>query len=329
MRKKDLVRIGMVLLLAGCTVQKQEASLPSPAPEASPAPSAEVTPVPTPEPQPTAEPAGISYGEFLEEHEAIGGSQTHEVFELPLDTEGKHIYGWLYLPVLEGEKCPLVILCHGFQGNYQDVSKYTGYFVDAGIAVYIFDFCGGSTYSSSSGDFLHMSVITEKEDLNAVYEKLCADYAFVDRDHVFLMGESQGGLAAALQAGERPETAAGLILFYPAFSIPDMARKYNEGGLPEVPQAFRVPVGQQYYLDVLDLDVWEAIAPYRGPVRIMHGSADVIIPLSYSEQAEQVYENAELTVYPGEGHGFSDAVTAEVCRNARDFVLAQSGMAGH
>ena len=39
-------------------------------------------------------------------------------------------------------------------------------------------------------------------------------------------------------------------------------------------------------------------------VLILHGDADNIVPLSYSEKALEVYSSARLEVFPGAGHGF-------------------------
>ncbi len=55
----------------------------------------------------------------------------------------------------------------------------------------------------------------------------------------------------------------------------------------------------------MSFDLYEHITAYTGPVLILHGDKDPIVPLSYSEKARDVYENAELIVYSGQGHGFT------------------------
>ncbi len=50
---------------------------------------------------------------------------------------------------------------------------------------------GGSLNGNSDGDFMDMTVMTEKEDLSAVMDFVkTKDY--VDQDHLFLLGQSLG-----------------------------------------------------------------------------------------------------------------------------------------
>ena len=64
--------------------------------------------------------------------------------------------------------------------------------------------------------------------------------------------------------------------------------------------------------DLLDYDIYEAISAYKKDVLLIHGDADSIVPLSYSEKAVEAYDSALLEVLPGAGHGFygSDAEQA-------------------
>ena len=41
------------------------------------------------------------------------------------------------------------------------------------------------------------------------------------------------------------------------------------------------------------------IGAYTGPVLILHGDKDAIVPLRYSERAAQIFPNAELVVKTG------------------------------
>lgn len=54
----------------------------------------------------------------------------------------------------------------------------------------------------------------------------------------------------------------------------------------------------------MDYDIYEAISAYDKDVLLIHGDADDIVPLSYSEKAVDVYGSARLEVLPGAGHGF-------------------------
>lgn len=71
---------------------------------------------------------------------------------------------------------------------------------------------------------LEMTVLTEKEDLSTVLDYV-KNQPFVDSNHIFLMGCSQGGFVSALLAAERENEIEKLILNYPALCICDDCRK--------------------------------------------------------------------------------------------------------
>ncbi|MGN1442465.1 MAG: alpha/beta hydrolase, partial [Acutalibacteraceae bacterium] len=165
-----------------------------------------------------------------------------------------------------------------------------------GFVAYSFDFCGGSTESRSDGKPSDMTVFSEVEDLKAVLQMI-KNLDFVDKQNIFLFGTSQGGLVSALTAAEFPTEIKGLLLFYPAFNIPDSVQKYAK----VMPQGSLSP----YITTLLDYDVYEHIKPYKGDVLIVHGTTDFVVPYTYSEKAAEVYENCELHLIPGGTHGFN------------------------
>lgn len=63
-------------------------------------------------------------------------------------------------------------------------------------------------------------------------------------------------------------------------------------------------VGRIFAEDLLDYDIYEAISAYKKDVLLIHGDADSIVPLSYSEKVAEVYASARLKVLPEAGHGF-------------------------
>lgn len=48
----------------------------------------------------------------------------------------------------------------------------------------------------------------------------------------------------------------------------------------------------------------DIIGRYERPVLIIHGDADVVVPVEYSHAAVKAYRDARLIVLEGEGHGF-------------------------
>lgn len=257
----------------------------------------------------------------IREQKMIKETENYQVYELTFVRDNLMIYGQVYLPESVEEPCPTIIIGHGFGSSYTATAEDARRFAEAGIASYVFDFCGGAPDSRSDGSMLDMSVLTELEDMETVLDGI-KEYAFVNEDSLFLMGESQGGLVAALLAAKRDTDVRGLILFYPAFVIPDNARAQysNVSEIPETAGALWMTVGKRYYADILDMDVWEEIGRFEKNVLLVHGDADRLVPVSYSEQAEEVYPSSELVIIKGAGHGFAESELDDACQIAITFI---------
>lgn len=228
--------------------------------------------------------------------------------------DGKIIRGRMYLPEETEQKPPVVIFCHGFGGNFRELTHHGEGFAKAGICCLFFDFCGGGPESVSDGNMEEMTVETECEDLRTVIAGV-KELDWVDSGRIFLQGESMGGLVAALVAAQCPEDVRGQVLWYPAFVIPDGARARLEAGVREV---FGIRLGEAFDREAKDIDVYGILPAYRGPVLIIHGDRDEIVPLRYSERALSVYGDAELIVMPGAGHGYEGDDSAA----AREYSVA-------
>lgn len=107
------------------------------------------------------------------------------VSELRLSRDGMNIYGELYLPAAAAPM-PLAILSHGFGATHSAMEGYAKVLAGNGIAVYVYDFTGGSNRSRSDGKTTEMSVLTEAADLAAVLDHFRLDERF-DSDRIFLM----------------------------------------------------------------------------------------------------------------------------------------------
>ena len=220
--------------------------------------------------------------------------------ELIIEKGEKRIYGQLYLPGRGTDRYPLVILGHGYGGSYSDNLDYGRYLSSNGIACYVFDFCGGSENSKSSGKMEDMSVWTETEDLNDIVDYM-QEEDWLQEDGLYLAGKSLGGAVAAIVGSERQEDIAGLILHYPYFVVPPAF-----GG-----------DGSTYVIE----DVFDRISRYKGNVLIFNGDQDKYVHLDYTQQAVEAYENAELVVMEGSGHGFRGKARDQVKERMVSFVL--------
>lgn len=242
----------------------------------------------------------------------------YEIQEFYARRDKNRIYGLLYVPKNSGEKMPVVIFSHGFGGNYQVGTQYAEALAQKGYVVYCFDFCGGSPESRSDGSTLDMSIFTEQADLEAVIHMM-KEQSFVDKEKIFLMGTSQGGAVSAITAAANKEEIKGAILLYPAFVLVDRTKEQFENveDIPDTYDLMWMTVGRAYAENLLDYDIYAAISTYDKDVLLIHGDADSIVPLSYSEKALEAYDSARLEVLAGAGHGFS----GEDARQAIDWIL--------
>ena len=215
----------------------------------------------------------------------------YEQREIEVMNNGQRIYGIAYIPNTGAETVPLVICAHGLGGSYQTNLAYAEQLASHGLATYSFDFRGGGG-SRSDGSTTEMSVMTEVSDLEVILDA-AREWDFVDPQRIVLLGTSQGGITSAIAAARRADDVAGAILMYPAFVVHDDIHK-RFSSLDEVPEVFQfnwITAGRPYVEDMWDYDVYAEIGNYKDKVLLMHGSADGIVPVSYSDRAAEVYED--------------------------------------
>ena len=231
-----------------------------------------------------------------------GTELTVDSVEVWSERDENRIFGMMYYNSTASEKQPAVILSHSSSLTHEAMKGYASAIAKMGFAAYCFDFCGGSDKSKSDGKTDEMTVFTEVEDLRAVV-KTVKSLDYVDSSNVCLLGSSQGGLVSALLADECPDDFAGMILFYPAFNIPEMVKMFSGfgdfGGMMSMSEA--------YINSIKDFDVWSHIGKFSKPVCIIHGTADMIVPISNSVKAVGLYPSATLNKIEGANHGFNAA----------------------
>lgn len=236
------------------------------------------------------------------------------------------IYGVLTIPAggAAGKKYPVVVMSHGFNGSADDFPIYVKTFAKGGVASYCYDFRGSKPTTRSTGlTTRENTVLTEVQDLEAVIDKLRKDDR-LDKDKLFVFGGSMGGLVSALMT-DKPFNRVkvkGLILLYPALCVEsDWTAKGTSdwGGGTSVPDEIDdwpfpgARLGKVFYDVAVNLDTFNHIGSYNGPVLIMHGTNDTIAKMADSQTAIAAYQNGNITSYTrleqfdGEGHGFSPA----------------------
>ncbi|MGN0999871.1 MAG: alpha/beta hydrolase family protein [Faecousia sp.] len=232
------------------------------------------------------------------------------------------LYGELLTPKGKTGPLPTVICCHGFGSSYKLCKNTMGMcLAKSGYQVFCFDFYGGSKNSKSGGSMLEMSIFTEREDLDAVIDTICG-LPEVDPEHLYLLGESQGGCVAGITAPYHAEQLKALILYYPAFCIPEDAQKKfaSVDDIPEISKTFKLDVGRIYNEKLLDYDIFSEIQNFHKPVLILHGDRDDVVDVSYGKRAAAVYPNAKLKIYPGEIHGFMGKGKLQAAKDSFDFL---------
>ena len=266
-----------------------------------------------------------NYRRFTLKPQSFGSTAYDVEVQKLLIQAGEHtLYGELLLPKGKAGPLPTVICCPGFGTSYQFCQKTIGMCLAmSGFAAFCFDFYGGCKGSKSGGTMQEMSIFTERDDLSAVIEHI-KTLDVVDQESLFLLGESQGGCVVGITAPSHRNDVRAMVQYYPAFCIPDDARKQfaSVSEIPETYKVFNQKIGRGYAEKLLDFDVWQENAPYDRPVLIIHGDADRVVDVSYGRRAAEVYADAQLVCLPGEDHSFSGKGKLQAAKLAFDFITA-------
>ena len=235
--------------------------------------------------------------------------------------DGIRLSAELDMPERHGEKCPLVIVIHGFTGYKEErhIVAVSQVLNRIGFATLRVDMYG---HGHSDGRFQDHTLYKWLNNALAVI-----DYArnldFVT--DLYLCGHSQGGMTVMLAGAMKHDVIKGLIPLSPAWMIPEAARAgtllgldFDPDHIPDRLQAWDDRVLDGNYVRVAQtIHVEEAIDRYTGPVLIVHGDQDEAVPVEYGIRAAERYRDCKLVLIPGDTHCYDhhldqvlDAVTA-------------------
>ncbi|KZC96338.1 MULTISPECIES: alpha/beta hydrolase [Clavibacter] len=231
------------------------------------------------------------------------------VTPLALDHGGHTIRGWEHGTVRPG--APAALLVHGFgdsgtggHGLWVPVARALA---ASGTAARAYDRLG---HGVSDGDFADVRLLDEVDQVTAMIRALAED---VDGP-VHVVAHSLGGVESALAAARVPELVASLTLWSPAgvvvdditandrvMSVPLAAAR--ERGVVDV-QGMGLGLG--FPDEVLaGVDVYGPVSGYPGPVDVVHGTADEVVPAAYGARYGELMPDATFTAVEGADHGWS------------------------
>ena len=231
-----------------------------------------------------------------------------------IDGDHGKLHAVIHKPELkDGERCPMVLLCHGFMGNKEGaLEKQIAALLQAqGIASIRFDFNG---HGQSEGRFQDMTVPNEIADAKKVIEYV-SNLPYVES--VAITGHSQGGVVAAMTAGDLgAEKIKAVVLLAPAAVLRDdairgstMGATYDPFNLGEYVELFRgMRLGAEYIRTAFSLPIYDTAAKYQGPALIIHGTGDRVVPYTYGERFHQIWDGSELVIIDKADHGFSQQI---------------------
>lgn len=172
----------------------------------------------------------------------------------------------------------VVLYLHGNVGDNGRSLYQTNALADLGYDLFLVDYRG---YGKSGGTTTGLADFTE--DLQVVYDRLKREYAEGD---IIVLGYSLGsGPASYLAANNAPRAT---VLVAPYTSLVDMKDRFF-WLFPD-------------FLLRYQLDNRSQLAAAAGPVYILHGEADRLIPVAMGEELAELGEHVELIRLPGVSH---------------------------
>jgi pimeloyl-ACP methyl ester carboxylesterase len=180
--------------------------------------------------------------------------------------DGEAVEAWLLWPQAHEPdltaSVPLVVVGHGNGERIDEWGRAVEPLRGMGYAVLLVEYPG---YGRSGGKPSQQSILTT---FQMAYDAVVARPQ-IDGERVIFFGRSVGGAAVALLSQTRP--SAGMILFSTFTSVGEMAQGM---GLPG-------------FLARDPFDVRAAVSAYPGPLLILHGERDRIVPFRHGQALHQ------------------------------------------
>jgi pimeloyl-ACP methyl ester carboxylesterase len=227
---------------------------------------------------------------------------------------GGRLPAW-FIPARGGAAGPGVVLVHGWESNRDRTLPNAQVLHAAGFHVLTFDVRG---HGANPPESLPISVGEFRDDASAALN------ALLDRPEVTrgaLLGHSLGAVGAALAAADAGDRCAALVVSAAPADPRRLTRQtFRLARLP-IPEPFATPLAaltSRVYVRprghlVADLSASRAVARYAGPMLLVHGTEDSVVPpahLSRLERAARAGRRARIAAGGQAGGPVSSLVVA-------------------
>lgn len=213
-----------------------------------------------------------------------------------LDASFGKVEAWYVPPASVGKAAPAVIFAHG-NGELIDYwPNELGRFASMGVGLLLVEYPG---YGRSAGSPSQESI---SETFALSYDRLAAR-PDVDPSRIVLFGRSLGGGAVCDLALKRPAKALILMSCFKSVS------------------AFAIRYLAPSFLIRDRFENLEAVRQYQGPVLVLHGQFDEVVPFSHGQALHAAAKNGKMIVYES-GHNDCPPDWAVFWRDVEDFLKA-------
>ncbi len=233
---------------------------------------------------------------------------------------GRKVEAVVTMPVGNGP-FPAVVMNHGHGGSKDEGNGFAGIsraLAAAGIASIRMDFpgCGESTAPFTENYLSNMV-----SDSNA-----CRDYLVknekVDADHLGVLGYSMGGRITSTIISQGNHGYQAVVPLAGAVGDGKAMTEGSVGGAENYPAAYAEAVEKGYYTvttqygqtltlsknwfdDLRNINPLERVSTFTGPVLVMYGDEDTVVPPEVNALSLAAYPNTQEIVVPGANHGYA------------------------
>jgi pimeloyl-ACP methyl ester carboxylesterase len=196
-------------------------------------------------------------------------------------SRGAELPAW-FIPANDGARGPGIVLVHGWESARDRMLPNARFLHAVGYHVLAIDVRG---HGENPPEHLPISGGEFGADAEA---GLAALVSRPEVTRAAILGHSMGGIGAILAAAADPRAEALIVVSAPADPVRLTRQTFRLARLPfPAPLAWplawlttRVYVRPRRH-DVRDISASRAIARFRGPILLIHGADDVVIPISH------------------------------------------------